>query len=301
MANQDPFVSAIIVNYRSSEHAICCISTLLQQRNVKLEIIVVDNCSNDDSVLKIRAAYPDQVYLIENQRNDGFGKANNLAASQASGDYILIINPDIKLLKPDDLLQMVTMMEENPTIGMLGPNIIESRRNKRVSPKLHYTKQSELKSTLWLKSLPGKYAWLLGACLLFRRDVYQEIKGFDEEFFLYGEDTDIGLRVRKAGFIIGWAENVEVDHWGGASEVGATSYDKWQRKKRGYYQFCLKHYDTADAEYILRKALSRCNIKLFFLKFRLKFSTRPTAVTDLEMTIDRIKAERDVLIEYISR
>jgi len=286
-----PKVSAIIVNYRSSEHAIACVRSLREQQNVNIEILVVDNASGDGSVDNIRLAYPD-INLIENPHNDGFAKANNLAALQATGEFILAINPDIRLLETDGIARLVMHLLEHSEIGVVGPDLLESRRNKRVMPKRFYPMQKKLRKTRGLSNLPGQFAWLLGACMLFRTEVYRQVGGFDNNFFLYGEDTDICLRLRQAGYIIAWLPDVKVDHWGGASESGSRIYDMRLRKKRGYYQFCLKHYDHEDVSRLLRWRYLQCSLNLWVLTWRKHLNI---GQTPLVSAIERNQAERDVL------
>ncbi len=266
MATSISKVSAIIVNYRSAEHAITCVHSLLEQQDVNLEILVVDNASGDDSVARIRTTHP-SIKLIENPNNDGFAKANNLAASMATGDFILVINPDIRLLGVDAIARLSTYLVQHPEIGVLGPDILESRRNKRVLPKRYYPAQSKLRQTAALSGLPGDIAWILGACMMFRAEVYRQVGGFDSDFFLYGEDTDICLRLRQAGYAVACLHAVQVDHWGGASESGSRFYDTRYRKKRGFYQFCLKHYTPRDAARLLRRAYLESALRLWGLKF----------------------------------
>ena len=250
---------------------------------------MVDNASGDDSVQQIRAAYP-HIRLIENPNNDGFARANNLAAAQASGDYILVINPDIRLLSADVLVGLAAVLEKDPHIGVVGPDILESRRDRRVMPRYHYPLQKKLKKQQSLIDLPGKIAWLLGACMLFPRQVYEQLHGFDNDFFLYGEDTDICLRLRQAGYSIGWEPNYKLDHWAGASESGSRTYDTRVRKKRGYYQFCLKHYPAEDLLPVLRRQYWKCRLNAWLLSFRSKLLGAKMATV-----IERNQAEIDVL------
>jgi len=296
-SNPHPYVTAIIINYKTADYAVHCVHSLLQQKAVRLQIIVVDNASGDGGVHKLHSAYPTEILLIENFENLGFAKANNLAAKYAEGDYYLIINPDLKFTKNDDLANLVAEMNHLDQAGVIGPRIMEPRRNRKVGPKFSYSEQRYLKATQSIHQLPGEIAWLLGACLLFPAEVYRGIGGFDEDFFLYGEDADICLRVRKSGRIVAWTDQVTAEHWGGASETSALSYDKWRRKKRGYYQFCLKHYDASDVTHILRRNALRTRIKLFGLKGRyyLPWGKR----TSLSSDIERVRAENDVLWELL--
>ncbi len=244
--NQLKFVSVLIVNYNTAKYAEACIKSLLNQRNIKLEIIVVDNASVDDSVNVLKNVFGKKIILIESKENLGFGRANNLAAGKAKGEFILSLNPDTEIQDQLAISKMVDFLAGNQRLGMVGPKIHEPRKNKYVTPRLSYPSSKKLKFNQNFKQLPGKIAWLLGACLLLRHEVYQEISGFDPDYFLYGEDADIGLRLRKHGYEIGYCEAATIIHVAGASEFGADSLDKWLRKKRGVFLFFTKHYDQRD-------------------------------------------------------
>jgi N-acetylglucosaminyl-diphospho-decaprenol L-rhamnosyltransferase len=287
-------VSAIIVNYNTFEHTVMCVSTLLQQLDVEVQIIVVDNSSSDDSVDKLKSVFGTKINVIQNDENLGFSKANNIGAKVALGDFIACINPDIKLEHLDSLLRLVKHLESDKEIGMLGPAVIEPRKHRVIKPKTTYPQQSLLRHTHSIGNLPGKYAWLLGAFLLFPAKVYKEIGGFDEDYFLYGEDTDIGLKVRRAGYKIDHISDVEVIHWSGASEASSEAYPKWLRKKKGYYQFCFKNYHQEDFIRILKSRLISCRLKLIGLKLKFIFF-KSNALTD---SISKVLAEMDVIQSY---
>jgi len=248
-------ISAVIVNYNSGAYAMECIKSLLQQNIGDLEIIIVDNASQDGSVSLFRSTFGEQVIVIESQENLGFGRANNLAASVANGDWLLLINPDAILVQDNAILTLVAYLVENEKIGIVGPEIHEPSKSKHVLPRKKYPSEGRLKYTSKLKALPGNYAWILGACMMMRKTVFREIGGFDPDFFLYGEDADICLRLRLAGYQVGYCSNATITHVGSASERTATSLDKYLRKKRGFFLFCKKHYDLRDVSHIARMAL----------------------------------------------
>jgi N-acetylglucosaminyl-diphospho-decaprenol L-rhamnosyltransferase len=265
--NKAKFVSVLTVNYNSCSYAKACIESLLKQVNVKLEIIVVDNASADDSVMVLKKAFSQKITLIESKENLGFGRANNLAASKAKGEFLLLLNPDTEIQDPLALSKMLNFLSENPKLGMVGPAIYEPRKGKYVAPRLSYPSFKRIKFKSKFESLPGKIAWLLGACLLLKRDVYEEIAGFDPDYFLYGEDADIGLRLRQRGYEIGYYEPVVINHVSGASELGADSLDKWLRKKRGVFLFFSKHYEHSDVLKIAKMAIIKSKFYLTLMKF----------------------------------
>jgi GT2 family glycosyltransferase len=294
---KQPSVSAIIVNYKSGAYAVECIRSLLDQKYDSLEIIVVDNASGDGSVDLLRSAFGNVIKLIESPDNLGFGQANNLAASHAKGDYLLLVNPDARLLDNAFISALVSFLEQQPAIGIAGPEIHEPSKQKYVLPKKKYPSEGRLKNRDALKWLPGPYAWILGACMCLKRSLYEQIGGFDPDFFLYGEDTDICLRVRKAGYQIGYCEAAKLTHVGGASEAAAIPLDKFLRKKRGFFLFCRKHYAAADVKRIARLSL----VTTYFasLKVAIRKLLRMGNAQDLNNRLQRIDATRIVIRETI--
>lgn len=270
--SMSPYVSVIIVNYNSGNYALECIQSLLSQQDVRLEIIVVDNASKDDSVMLLQSQLPPTVALVESNENLGFGRANNLAVSKAHGDFVLLLNPDTQITDAHAIRKLVDKLSSNPNVGLLAPAVQEPRKNKMVLPRYTYPSSSQLRHTKKLTHLPGKIAWVLGACMLLKRDVYNQIAGFDEDFFLYGEDVDICLRLRLAGFEIGYADDILITHISGASEIGAASLDKWLRKRRGIFLFYQKHYDVKDQLNIAKKVIFKSKCYLLVLKLKAYFA-----------------------------
>ncbi len=259
---QNKQLSIIIVNFNSGSYAVDCIASIFRQENINFEIIVVDNASQDNSIELLRENFSDRIKLIESKENLGFGRANNLAASQACGEYLLLLNPDTVIENPHALKMMLEQLRNNAEIGLLGPAIDEPRKNKQVLPRYSYPSSRSLKFTDKFKNLPGQIAWLLGACMLIRRSLFEKINGFDPDYFLYGEDADICLKVRVAGYSIAYYDDVEIMHVAGVSEFSANSLDKWLRKKRGVFLFCAKHYDSRDLLKIAKKTIYKSKMYL---------------------------------------
>lgn len=263
-----PFVSVIIVNYNSANYALDCIRSLQRQIGVQLEIIVIDNASQDDSLSILQAQLTDQIKLIQSPTNLGFGRANNLGAAQASGEYLLLLNPDTVIDEAHSIEYLVDALLENSKIGLMAPLVVEPRKNKQVVARRSYPSQRYLKHTKKLKNLPGQIAWVLGACMLIKRDLFSQINGFDADYFLYGEDIDICLRIRLAGYAIGFTNAVKITHVSGASEIGADSYEKWLRKRRGLYLFFIKHYHAEDRRKIAKMFITKAKLYLLLLQVK---------------------------------
>ena len=215
---QRPSLSIIVVSYNTVALLKDCLASINAQLGSRHEVIVVDNASSDGSADMVRAGYPDTV-LVASEINLGFGRANNHALSIAKGDLIWLLNPDTRLEK-DALGAAVEFMIRNPAIGMAGTVLINTDGSPQSSVEYRYPGQRYAHAILG--RLPGDIAWVMGASIIARRDVLQFVGGFDEQFFLYGEEVDLCLRVRKAGWPIGFVQGSVVTHYGGESERGNT-------------------------------------------------------------------------------
>ena len=297
-----PRVAVVIVNYNSGHYAKTCIKSLLKQEDIALEIIVVDNNSADDSVYQLQQTFSNQIKIIVSAENLGFGRANNLAATQVTSDYLLILNPDTEINHPKAIRHLIDFLNTDLKFGMAGPAIFEAKRangsGRYVKLRHSYPAQQLLKNQDKFVGLPGKIAWLLGACLLFRREVFQAIGGFDADYFLYGEDADIGLRIRQNGYEIGYCKMVEITHVAGASELSAASFDKWLRKKRGLYLFFYKHYTKSDVLKICQLAKRQSTLSSWVQILVLFFN--PQNVNAQEK-LNKARAELVVIDEVLSK
>lgn len=213
-----PFVSALILNYRTGREAWKCAEALLRQTIAdRMEIIIIDNHSDDDSIgyLRNRVRGHSNIRIIETPVNAGFGAGYNLGFRHAQGTYLLINNP-AKILVPDAVEKMVYAMEQDPSIGILGPRLTHTdgtvRDSYRSFPGMLdvVIKRTMLRGLFkkrmrrylqWDRNpdVTGETDWVVGGCLMIPRDLCRTIGGFDERFFLFFEDTDLCRRVWKAG------------------------------------------------------------------------------------------------------
>jgi len=229
-------LSIIIVNYNVKEF----IQNLLESiksasKGLKTEVIIVDNASDDGSIDLIRHKYP-EVTLIENSRNLGFSRANNLGLKIARGKYLLLLNPDT-LVKEDTFEKMILFFESTPDAGMAGCKLLNTDGTLQLAcrrgfpgPWASFTKVTGL-STLFPRSpLFARYNLtfldenqtyavdaISGAFMMIRREVYDKTGGLDETFFMYGEDLDLCYRVNKAGFKVYYVHTTEIIHYKGES------------------------------------------------------------------------------------
>lgn len=260
-------VSIIIVNYNTGKLIKNCIDSVLSQTDINCEIIVVDNASYDESVNLI-TQYQDKLTLIPNLQNVGFGRANNQAAKIARGEFLFLLNPDAIFEHTSALRQMLDYMRENPQIGLAGTQVIKTKKGGYSIPQTLYPAQKY--TALNFSALPGNIAWVIGASMMVCHDVFAQVHGFDEDFFLYGEEADLCLRIRKAGFEIGYNPAVVVAHVGGASEQATPSAEIWRKKQNGLHLFMKKNYPPREIEKILAVHIRRAKRRLFFLALREK-------------------------------
>lgn len=236
--SESKLLSVIIVNYNTEDLLLNCLESLQAQDLYIHEIIVVDNNSHDKSVARVRELFP-FVHLIALTENIGFGRANNLAIARSSGELLFLLNPDTVLL-PGCLAALCAYMPLHQDVGMAGTAIYDAQKrlqatNKDEYPGAHYA------GSLF-SGLPGSIAWLVGASLVIRRQVMEQVQGFDPDFFLYAEDVDLSLRIRKAGWILGYCAEAGIIHLEGQSERTTPPAALFEKKIRADLLFYLKHY-----------------------------------------------------------
>jgi GT2 family glycosyltransferase len=220
-------------------------------QDIDAEIIVVDNLSPDDSCDMVKALFP-KVILIENTSNDGFSKGNNIGVAKAKGDYVCILNPDT-VVAEDTFKKVLAFAEKMPEVGIVGCKLIdgtgqflpESKRNiptPWVSLQKIFGNSKPYYANHLSENQIGKVEILVGAFMLLKRQVYNDIKGFDEDFFMYGEDMDISYRVLKAGYQNYYNADTTVIHYKGESTLKDKVYAK--RFNEAMQMFFKKHFKT---------------------------------------------------------
>lgn len=235
-----PELSIIIVNWNSLDYLRQCLGSIYDSAGeVGFEIIVVDNGSSQDESVTIRNEFP-QVITIRSEENLGFARANNLGFEHASGQYLLFLNPDTKLvgLAVDTILNV---LKSNPEVGIVGCRLLNSDGSLQASCIQRYP--TILNQMLDLEFLrlhwPHWKVWgiaplysnakqlvdvevISGACLMIRRDAFERAGNFNEQYFMYAEDVDLCYKIRKEGWRVCYSGEATVVHHGG----GAS---KWQK------------------------------------------------------------------------
>jgi N-acetylglucosaminyl-diphospho-decaprenol L-rhamnosyltransferase len=227
-------LSILIVNFNGKEFFGACFESIRKYVTVPYELIVVDNASNDGSVSYLKQHHP-IVRVVANPINSGFTVGNNLAAKKARGRYLLLLNNDTIIRSPVDSL--ITLMESNTEIGVMGCRLTYSdgRQQESVgyipnvfSLVFSWTPLARLfpRSATFRRTIPAgspiyeqvscDVEWVSGAFLLTRTDLWHQLDGLDEHYFMYMEDTDYCRRVRAVGHKVLYSAACEVIHFEGA-------------------------------------------------------------------------------------
>lgn len=238
---KEKILSIIIVKYTCGEYLNRCLESI--GKNPRWETIVVDNDRN----------------------NVGYAAGCNLGAKKAQGKYLLFLNPDTEVLK-GALEKMIDYLESNKDVGILGPKLFNNKKMdlqttstgvlnplsailvfsflNKIFPKNLISRKYFL--TDWDRNSIREVGAVSGAALMIRKDVFQKIGGFDDKFFMYFEEHDLCLRVRKTGMKIFYYPDARIIHYGGkSSQLLSNRNKKYLLKSR--FCFFKKHYGLLPA------------------------------------------------------
>jgi len=284
-------LTIIIVNYNTADMLVRCLHSISSQSGDNHEVIVVDNASQDNSLESTKATFP-WVKVIANKRNLGFARANNQALGISKSKYIYFLNPDTEL-KEGAFDAIVEFMESNPEVGLAGTRILNPDGSFQSSVEKRYP--GERHSRGELSGLKGNIAWVSGASMVARRFVLRNIRGFDERFFIYGEDLDLCLSVRKSGWTIACIPNAVVVHWGGASERDTLPVEVWKKKFEAEFLFYKKHYSRETIKAIRRANIIHALWRILTLNLTLPFCK------EKETSLKKLERYRLILTTYRER
>ncbi|TMV50788.1 glycosyltransferase family 2 protein [Paenibacillus mesophilus] len=253
-------LSIVIVNYNTKELTLTCLQSLYQSKTTyKYEIILIDNCSVDGSVQSAFELYP-RVNLILNAENVGFSKANNQGIDIAKGRFILLLNSDT-VVEPDTLEAMLRFMDDHPEVGASGCKVVlpdgtldKACRRGFPTPltTFYYVlglsklfSKSPRFNSYHMEYLNEDEAYpidcLVGAFMMVRREVIEQVGKLDERFFMYFEDTDWCFRIQKAGWINYYYPKTKITHFKRGSSRGRP-YRITYEFHRAMKLFYDKHY-----------------------------------------------------------
>lgn len=202
---------------------------------IDAEIIVVDNNSKDESCEMVKQLFP-EVILIENKENLGFSKGNNKGVVIAKGEYICILNPDT-VVAEDSFTSLLSFARKQANLGIIGIKLIdgigqflpESKRNiptVKVAVNKIFGNSKKYYANHLNQDETGKVDILVGAFMFMKSNVYKQVNGFDEDYYLYGEDIDLSYRVLTAGYNNYYFAETTSIHYKGESTLKDKDYAK---------------------------------------------------------------------------
>lgn len=284
-------LSIIIVNWNVWDDLHECLNSIYASSfPEEMEVLLVDNASSDRSVVNTQSAFP-AVKIISNSINVGFPKANNQALAVATGEFVLYLNPDTVVM-PDTLYRCVSYLRSQKDIGLLGCKVLypdgriqyECARNfpsleamvwEALYFHLLFPKNHHFGKTLmgyWDHQDSRDIPCLIGAFMMGRRSLLQNLGGLDETVFMFFEDIDLCYRVKKGGWRIYYLSDVQIVHKSGRSQK-KYSGSLVSANADAFYMFFKKHFGPGHAMIsrfiLLMQGLFRLIVSLIFFPLAL--------------------------------
>lgn len=275
-------LSVIILNYNAAAFLEICVASVLRAtKNIDAQIIVADNNSTDDSLKMLNARYKDSVKILSFKTNHGFSKGNNLAVKESSGEYLCILNPDT-IVGEQVFEECLAFAKANSKTAFTGVQLIdgtgaflpESKRHVP-TPKVARQKLLDNDQSYYYNELNkgenGMVDILVGAFMFCKKSIYETIGGFDERYFMYGEDIDLSYTALLNGYENYYLGSQKVIHFKGESTIKDKKYlDRFYGAMQLFYD---KHFKQSA----MQRTLVR--IAVSFLKTRpVKKTTTNTVV-----------------------
>lgn len=216
-------LTIIIVSWNTSGLLAQCLSSVYETGSRHtFDVIVVDNGSTDDSVSMVQARFP-AVKLIRNERNQGFARANNQALEISESRYVMLLNSDTIVL-PGVIDTLIEIADRNPTVGMVGPKLLNMDGSLQKSWYSFPSILSEMigqnfRNRTPVPNIPDTFEvdWIMGACMLVRAEVLRGVGLLDEDYFFYSEEMDWCFRIKKHNWKIWYTTSTALYHLGGGS------------------------------------------------------------------------------------
>lgn len=244
-------ISFVIVNYKSRNCLEKCIASIFKSaKNIRKEIIVV----NIDDSLRLS----DDIKLLEISENKGFGNACNIGSKEASGDVLCFLNPDTEIL--GDIQDLIRYFNTDKKIGVIGTRLIGENgktqewcagKEINLSDVIGNNLGRKKSKKIWESEKPIECFWTSGACMFIKKELFEKLDAFDENFFMYFEDVDLCKRARGSGYKVLYFPELTVKHFGGKSFENKKDQKKHYYSSQDYY--FKKHFGKIN--YLLIKIM----------------------------------------------
>jgi GT2 family glycosyltransferase len=244
-------ISVITVTYNNESTIERFIDSVLTTSPV-VQMIIVDN-NSQDKTRQILKKYADKVTTILSEENLGFGKGCNLGANSATGDFLVFLNPDSRLLERGSIDMLAEVLQNHPNYGMIGPSIVNPKGVRQGSVRHVPTTFNAIKE--YFMSQKGAYDFYIpagndlvavdtihGSCMMMRKSLFDQIGGFNPKYFMYYEELELAQKVRSLGYKVGYFPKVSVEHIVGVSGKGSNTSRFLQdsaKKYHGFFEYYL--------------------------------------------------------------
>jgi len=321
-----PLLSINIVSYNTKDITLQCLRSIeksiqtrwLTQNPAKdIEVVIVDNASTDgsaDAIEKIKSKLSIPLRMIRNAENIGFGKGHNKAAGESTGEYLLLLNTDTILLadalakfvetflsanqpKSPEYEDLVKRTSVDYCVHFAGPKLLNSDMSPQPSSGPYYSipvifgalflRGDHWGLTRYSPKDPRKVDWISGACILCKKEHFQELGGFDEQIFMYMEEIELLYRARKKGMEVWFMPSAQVVHLGSASSN--TTYPIFQ-VYRGFLYLYNKHHHVLELHMV--QWLLTLKAQLVILLGRLL--GRPNLIETYRKALDIVKDSKNI-------
>lgn len=248
-------ISVIIVSWNVTALLRDCLNSLYSSDlgGKTLEVIVVDSASSDGTSAMVKAEFP-AVRLLEQAKNVGYTRGNNIGLDAATGRYLLLLNPDTTMIG-GAIAQMAAYLDTHQDVGIVGPRTLNADGTHQPARWRFPSRRLAFVETAWLRpyavrlladyeyadisaGTTHKADWVQGSCLMARREVYGKIGGLDTGYVMFFEEMDWCKRAADAGFKTVYLGSAQIVHYGGAStdQIGARKHIYYNESKLRYFR-----------------------------------------------------------------
>jgi GT2 family glycosyltransferase len=236
-------VSVVVVTFESRDVIAGCLESLDEP------VVVVDNASADGTAAFVRERFP-SVRVLELEQNIGFGAAANAGVDAVESEYVLVLNPDARPVG-DAVSSLRACAGASPKAAIAVPALVDEDGRPQPSrigyPTWRWTGSPAVTSFPGRRAANAEHGFAVGAALLFRREAFRSVGGFDPDYFLFYEEVDLCLRLEQAGWAIVSCRAATFQHTGGTSTRRDWA-ESYRRQLAGHLRFIGKHHGAAAAE-----------------------------------------------------